>query len=329
MSRWVVRDSRARPLWRGASFYLSAHWHRFWRRRCSEGCRYGEAIPADEYGPDRTYSHMDSCRRAPAYLGVLVKGWWSLWTLRDSIWRWSTKVEVAVGGEDNMLQFGLQLPILGQAHIGFRVPRAITRGWVHHRREFALELDGFWPEVRIAYDDQMADMASYYRREYEGKPLPDYLNRATLWPGWRLRVNKYRWSPRNLLLGRAVHRETPLGVEVETVVPLPEGCYPAKVTFHRDSVKRARWPWPIRDQVVAQVVTEDYMPWPGKGENSWDMDDDGTKGHHTVIGPGRIGDDVGNLDVARAVAETVAYVLRQRAKYGSVNWKPERVGVMR
>jgi hypothetical protein len=58
----------------------------------------------------------------------------------------------------------------------------------------------------------------------------------------------------------------------------------------------------------------DPVPFPGKGENSWDCGEDATHGYY---GPAAsIEDAVGNL---------VTSTLKRRRKYGGRDWKPEAV----
>lgn len=265
--------------------------------------------------------------------GVQAKGWWLLGTARLDLWRWGTELEVAIGGEDNMLQLSMMLPLLGRSSVGFRVPRLLTKGWVHHRREFALELRGLWPEIRFAFDDQMSDMSDYYRREYlaQGKPLPAYLNRVTLWPGWRVsfgRVKLMRLKSR--ILGRVEIEKTPIRTYEGVELALPEGVYVGKVTFTRERLHRKRWRT-IRDDIVGEWEGGEWLPFPGKGENSWDCGDDGFKEHSTTIRE-YVHDEsleVDSEDVMRVVSATIAAVLRQRGRYGGVGWKPDGIGVMR
>lgn len=108
-----------------------------------------------------------------------------------------------------------------------------------------------------------------------------------------------------------------------TLVPMPEGPYRARVTFWRYTHRRPRWPWSWFPRVsysydlkVLDRPTPDgpkpdpdgrdgYIPIPGKGENAWDC---GGDGHFALSGPGRT--------IARAVGDMVAGVYRDRIRHG-------------
>lgn len=262
-----------------------------------------------------------------------AKGWWSLGTLGDSLFRWSSELMLAIGGEDNMLQAELRLPLLGKVAIGFQVPRRLTKGWVHHRREFGLGLRGLWPTLYVGWDDQMGDMSSYYRRTYleKGEPLPEYLNRVTLHPGYRLSVRGVYWARfKNCLFGPVQVDKTPLRTYEGVELALPEGVYAGTVSFRRERVRRGRWRT-YRDDIIGEWQGEHWLPFPGKGENSWDCGDDGFKEHSFTLRP-YVHEESFNVDtedVMRVVSSTIAAVLRQRGRYGGTHWKPKGVGILR
>lgn len=264
---------------------------------------------------------------------VRAKGWWLLFTFRDPLWRWYTEAKLAIGGEDNMLQIELGLPLLGKTAVGFRVPRRLTTGWIHDRRKLGLELRGLWPTLYLGWDDNMGDMSDYYRRQYldQGQPLPDYLNRVTLHPGWRVSLGPVWWMRlKNKILG-------PVRIEGEEIkayegieLALPEGVYVGTVSFRRERVRRPRWRT-YRDDIIGEWDSEQWLVFPGKGESSYDCGDDGFKEHSTTIRPYVHEEslEVDSEDVMRVVSATIAAVLRQRGRYGGRNWKPEGMGIMR
>lgn len=240
------------------------------------------------------------------YLGTLFKGWWHLGP--RSINR-VFEIEVAVGGEDNMLQAGIVLPFLARFHVGVRLPRRLTRGWVYHRREWTFRVGyvGRWCELLFASDEHMRDtgMDSYYRRKREqGEELS--WSRAALWPGVHL---TFRPRVRDRLLGRA-ECVTTTGKPEPVIVPMPEGNYPAMIREERRVWKRKRWPWPSKTRRDYWVEMDVAIPVPGKGENSWDCDDDAV--HAT-----------GRSTPHDAVANVTRAALRDRANYGSPNWVPD------
>jgi hypothetical protein len=162
-------------------------------------------------------------------------------------------------------------------------------------------------------------------------------SRASLWPGWQVRV---RLRLRDLVLGKTEYtskditqqaerrqgvRYMKVGDEmvlgVSAVVPMPEGNYPCVVTFSEDSWKRKRLPWPSKVMRRAEVRMLVAIPFPGKGENSWDIDDDALYG---LSAAGR--------SVAEVTAKASASVLRSRERHASRDWTPARgwpIGVRR
>lgn len=344
LSFTLREPDRGRQRFRSREWWLSAHFPFFWRRSCSPGCRYGqeiqrgcerhyfdphnlcescwgvEGVTVDHYG------HQEACRRQPKYLGHVAKGWWAVF---PSWARWETQVMLALGGEDNMAQISLTVPILGRFCVGVKVPRAWTKPWVYERRELGFTLRGIWPTVHLGWDDTAKQMQNYYREPR--KPDGYHPSRLSLVAGLKFEISPVRWMRlRNRLLGGYVNDETVLKVVDGVKVTLPEGDYPGTVTIFRERVKRPRWPRAIRDEVYAKFESQDWMPWPDKGENSYDCGDTGTKEHTVKIGPGRMSIyDLGDPDVAKVIGDTVAYVLRMRARYSRHDWQPEAVGVMK
>ena len=162
--------------------------------------------------------------------------------------------------------------------------------------------------------------------------------RAALWPGWQVRL---RVKLRDRLLGPTKYESRDILHEVEprqpvrnlqvpggtmvlgipAVVAMPEGNYPAVVRFTEDTWKRPRLPWNSRLIRRAEVTMLVPIPFPGKGENSWDIDDDAL---YSQSAPG--------VSVADATAKVAASAMRSRERYARRDWKPSRgwpVGVER
>lgn len=128
-------------------------------------------------------------------------------------------------------------------------------------------------------------------------------------------------SPLAVLLGEALYDEEPVGAPETIEVAMPEGVYRVKVS-QRDRVwTRPRWPgeWlRVRDVEVdvvdeggIPVVDEGGIPVPGKGENSWDIDDDAVL---SCSFPG--------VDVNTAVQRFVCGIHERRLRYGGPSWVP-------
>lgn len=123
-------------------------------------------------------------------------------------------------------------------------------------------------------------------------------------PKWR----QGHWSIERTFWPREVD-VTPLDDLTRAVlVPMPEGAYPAVVTFERRVMRRGRLGSWLKPEVITTYTLEfdKAIPFPGKGENSWDCGDDGIS---SMSGPGET--------AAGAVGHAVAAVYRNRLAYGS------------
>lgn len=130
------------------------------------------------------------------------------------------------------------------------------------------------------------------------------------WTSTRPRWRDGNWHVLNTLLGKERYFEDSEAVSEDVLVPMPEGSYRGKVTLRSDSWKRPRW---FRKVVTrAHIEMVDPVPIPGKGENSYDCDEDAI---HGTTAPAK--------SVDEAVAGVVASALRTRRKYGGQDWRPE------
>lgn len=130
--------------------------------------------------------------------------------------------------------------------------------------------------------------------------------------GARWRANQWSWHRWIGWYPEHVGWET-LDV-VRTVVPMPEGSYPATVELKRGTWRRRRlFAWaPKVHHYVSDITPDTPIPEPGKGENPWDCGDDAT---YSMSGP--------FTTAAEAVAALVESVYRSRTRYGSgPTWQP-------
>lgn len=116
-------------------------------------------------------------------------------------------------------------------------------------------------------------------------------------------------EPAEILFGRDKYSTRDLLTERRVMV-LPEGPYPASVRIFESTWKRPRWPWPRR-MVRAEITPDKPIPVPGKGENSWDCDEDATYGMTCAA-----------QTPTEAVAHYSASILRDRQRYGGNHWVP-------
>lgn len=115
----------------------------------------------------------------------------------------------------------------------------------------------------------------------------------------------------DLLFGRSKYSSRPIREE-RVVVPMPEGGYPALVKINLDTWRRPRWPF-HRRMIRSELIPDKPIPFPGKGENSWDQGEDAL---HSLYGPYET-----SLKAAMAASESV---MRDRLRYGAGwNYRPE------
>lgn len=135
---------------------------------------------------------------------------------------------------------------------------------------------------------------------------------------WHWKV--HRISPMGLLVGEQRTKRVSVESLGDVPIPMPEGVYTARAERVRYETRR-RWPWPVHrwqriclEDIKAADGTES-IPFPGKGENSWDCGMDGLFSISHA-------QDVDTLE--EAIGETVADVMRTRLKRtGSAFWVPE------
>lgn len=168
-------------------------------------------------------------------------------------------------------------------------------------------------------------LVPYEVRTYEGKEYRAYKNRETGFYVMDWRVAFFIWTDRNswsrsdpqwkqfsfdaldVIFGAHKHTLEILEPERDTSIPMGEGAYAAKVKLERRTWKRSRWPWwPFtRQRTSYDFNIPDGIPFPGKGENSWDCGDGG------LFGCG-----FSAPNEAGAIAQVTATVLTNRLRYG-------------
>ena len=121
---------------------------------------------------------------------------------------------------------------------------------------------------------------------------------------------RFNWHPIDFFLGRSKYKERKLESEPITV-HMPEGTYKGTATRFVSEWKRPRWLF-TRRMVRTKVEMEDPIPFPGKGESSWDCGEDAL---HSQTSPADT--------IPKAIASVIKSVLTSRRKYGGKNWKPE------
>lgn len=150
---------------------------------------------------------------------------------------------------------------------------------------FMLELDVNGEEKQLLFKLGLFFITFYL---YVGFfKVPFYETRTTgisihHWSIWiSIWQNKHQWKGGDwdwsvnipdLFLGSSKYTPIPISTHHRTL-NLPEGSYGININMIRGLWKRPRWPMPTVI-MKAEVIPEKPIPVPGKGENSWDCDED-------------------------------------------------------
>lgn len=120
---------------------------------------------------------------------------------------------------------------------------------------------------------------------------------------------QFNFNPADFFLGNSNYSTRDLSTE-RVDVAMPERVYPCTVRIFESTWKRPRWHWP-RKMIRADIVPDTPIPFPGKGENSWDCGDDAT---WSMTCPAQT-----PAEAARMLRD---FVMRERVKYGGSHWIP-------
>jgi len=179
------------------------------------------------------------------------------------------------------------------------------------------------PRLQGFSEKVLAALPSDMRFDYGGRAFSVRFFDHAVW--WQLGVDNMGWSN-----GRSKWRDGnwhPIGYsrrqtdpelieEREVLVPMPERSYRATAKLTKAEWGFDRLPgftYKTLYSVEIQMLPGEQIPFPGKGENSWDCEEDAAFGMST---PGRtIEDGIGAL---------VASVLRDRTRRGGKSWVPKK-----
>jgi hypothetical protein len=230
-----------------------------------------------------------------SFFGGRVLCGWRDWFRADAVLRFST-------GDDRGVTLHLSLSRLASAWITVGLPQRWLSPWMIEDRDFGVRLgyigDIAWVQIGHAEWAESTGMGDYYRRGHGSQRY----SRAQLWPGWEI---KLRW-PRVLdwVLGRA-KRDKRILSTVSVQIPLDGRTYAGTVNIEAWETRRARWPWAYGKSVSSYIDVPHPPQFAGKGENSWDCDDDGIYG-------------MGSRETSPAavVGDYIKRVLESRERYG-------------
>lgn len=154
--------------------------------------------------------------------------------------------------------------------------------------------------------------------KYDDRELSVRVHDWTVWRdagSWSITTPKWRdgcFHIDDFVLGKSDYSRRTL-IETAVNIGMPEASYPATVKIEEATWKRPRWF--AKRMICSEVKIPKGIPFPGKGENSWDCGQDAVYGQSGPAGT-----------VEKAVASVVESVLRSRRRYGgSVEWRPQKV----
>jgi len=119
---------------------------------------------------------------------------------------------------------------------------------------------------------------------------------------------------KDLILGKMKCNHETIGSPVKVNIPLPEGIYPGTCTFEKYTWKRSRLPWNSYYKESTKFDADKSIPYPGKGENSWDCGISGLCSTSSI-----------SHDIPKCIGHVVTTILESRQKYGgSFTWIPTK-----
>lgn len=189
-------------------------------------------------------------------------------------------------GLDSRTLHRLVRRVLPKRHYRYETPRGLLEGdtTIGH-------------EIRIAFHDRAV-----------------WWNLWTPSMEWSSKTPRWRhgsWHPIETLLGKATASEREIQRATPVTIAMPEGAYTGTVRLFESIWTRPRWPWPTRIR-RAEVDVPNPPLFAGKGENSWDQDDDGI---YSMTTPA--------ATVQEAIDAYRRSVLRNRERYGMPSQKRE------
>ena len=113
-----------------------------------------------------------------------------------------------------------------------------------------------------------------------------------------------------VFFGYPVYSQQVLEEGAPVEIRMPEGTYHGAAKRFIATWKRPRWP-KAKSLMRVEIDVPEGIPFPDKGENEWDMDDDATFSITT------------NAEtIEQGVDQLIADVMRERNKYGGPDWHP-------
>jgi hypothetical protein len=179
---------------------------------------------------------------------------------------------------------------------------------------FACGLFSIWFGIENIIPKQWADKISKYDHEritgisfHHGSVWFDFWRHESGYAGWE--GIHLSFDVVEFLLGSQKYSKRV--IENGTVtVELPEGRYRGDAILYEATWKRPRNPFPLK-VIKCELSFAVPIPIPGKGENSYDIDDDAIYGMTTA-----------SNSIEEALANLKKDVLKTRKRHGGDDWQP-------
>lgn len=216
------------------------------------------------------------------------------WNLASRM-RWPLGLKIDLGGEHRGIAAAFHVwRVYLYGAIENVLPRRLTR-WLWQKFHIS-------EEIRVVAIDLGSTVRWQLWLDGMQGTKPGTYDRAPAWRDFHLDLV-------DLVLGRPVFEERVIREGIDVVVPLPERSYPAKAKLTTATWKRPRWPFTTTRDSVWLDVGAPGLPFAGKGENSWDLGDDGFYG---------IGSE--GHSIPKAIGHAVTATLERRKQYGDPSW---------
>ena len=175
---------------------------------------------------------------------------------------------------------------------------------------FALTTEGIFPSKWCFKWDWYTIGVSYFEGSFSADAWANGAETIMADPWWKKR--RFHFDPFDTFLGRHEYSEKRISTE-KVEVPMPERIYYGEVRIYESRWKRKRWPWTKRMVRSTIDMKDDPIPFPGKGENSWDCGEDATYSQSSQATTA--------VDAGASIQKSV---MRSRDRHGGgLRWRPE------
>lgn len=220
-------------------------------------------------------------------------------------WRSTFIATVGYGGEEDFAEWTLALPRLFFLHFAFDTPfrwkrlRPFGGRYSESEAKFGLYQVAGTLYFLVGHDSMGTFYSTHGRGGAIGRWLRDIKRnkQVTLFRG-------------DWILGNPRYSLDVLEAGIPIVVDVGQwdgDSYRGTAKHTRRSTKRR---FSTKTWTAYEIDMEQGIPFPGKGENSWDQDDDAIFGF-------------GGATIETAIEHIVADTLRARARHGGPNWRPQ------